>query len=141
MPYPSPRPQIHKLVLKRGLSGLGLFAGEEIKKGDFVIEYWGEPITDDEADRRGGKYLFNVKKGLTIDGTTRKNTARYINHTCTGKNCEPEIDGKRVYIYATKSIKPGEELTYNYGKEYWKEHMGPDNCRCGPCVEKRVKAK
>lgn len=132
MPYPKPRPTTHEFAVKRSYAGLGLFAKTPIKKGEFVIEYWGQIITDEEAEKKGGQYLFDLDEtSFTIDGTTRKNTARYINHSCK-PNCEPEQDGKRIYIMAIRDIAPGEELTYNYGKQYFKqmveEHGG---CRCG----------
>lgn len=121
---------IHEVRVGRSSAGLGLFAVDHMKKGDFVIEYWGPMLSDEEADEKGGAYLFEIDKEHTIDGTTRKNTARYINHSCK-PNCEPEIDGKRVFIYAIKNIKPGEELTYHYGKQYYEDFIKPNGCRCG----------
>ena len=119
--------------VKRSKAGLGLFAETGFKKDDFVIEYTGKRLTDDQADLKGGKYLFILKKNLVIDGTTRKNTARYINHSCR-PNCYPEIDEKKekINIYAKKKIEPGEELTYHYGKEYWLDHCQP--CKCEKCL-------
>ena len=120
-----------KLDVKRSSAGLGLFAGEPIKKGARIIEYIGEKITADEANRRGGKYLFEINDRWTIDGTTRKNTARYINHACKGAdNCEAEEDRGRIFILAKKNIAPGEELVYDYGEEYFDEHIKPFGCRC-----------
>ena len=75
-----------KTIVRRSKSGLGLFAGEDIKKKEFIIEYVGEVLTCKEADIRGGKYLFETSKNRFIDGSTRKNTARYINHSCA-PNC------------------------------------------------------
>ncbi len=94
-----------KVVSKRSSAGLGLFAGEDIKKGQLIIEYTGERITDEEADRRGGKYLFIVTDTLVIDGKGRENTARYINHACK-PNAEAEHDEEddRIYIRAKKNI-------------------------------------
>ena len=103
----------------RSSAGLGLRTLRDFKKGDEVIEYIGEKITSDEANQRGGKYLFELNDDYTIDGTTRKNLARYINHSCR-PNCEAELDEDelRVFIKARRAIKAGEELTYDYGKEY-----------------------
>ena len=122
------------LRVKRSSAGLGLFAVRPFKKGDFVIEYTGEKISSDEADLRGGKYLFTVDKNLVIDGKGRKNTARYINHSCK-PNCYAEVDEdeNRVRIYAKRAIKSGEELHYNYGKSYWSDHIEPYGCRCEKC--------
>ena len=115
--------------------GLGLFAGKEFKKGDLIIEYIGEKISDEEGDRRGGKYLFELNDDWMIDGTTRKNTARYINHSCR-PNCYPELDEaeERVFIYAKRKITPGEELTYNYGKNYFDIEIKPVGCKCAKCL-------
>src|SRR3989338_1816107 len=65
----------------RSSAGIGLFATAPIKKGALIIEYTGERITVDEADQRGGQYLFQVTDTLTIDGRGRENKARYINHS------------------------------------------------------------
>lgn len=123
-------------VVKKSTAGLGLFALREYKRGDFIIEYTGEKITTDEANRRGGKYLFTVSSEFTLDGKGRENTARYINHSCK-PNAEAELDEDelRVRIYAKKKILPGEEIMYDYGSEYWDEHIKPHGCRCAPCVK------
>jgi uncharacterized protein len=121
-------------TVKRSIAGLGLFATEPLKRGDFIIEYTGELISTEEADRRGGKYLFVVSDTKTIDGKERDNIARYINHSCT-PNAEAELDEDelRVRIYAKKKILPGEEIFYDYGSEYWDEHIKPYGCRCIGC--------
>jgi SET domain-containing protein len=131
---------INKVVVKRGSAGLGLFANTDFKKGELVIEYVGEKITDAEAQRRGGLYLFELNNDWTIDGKARSNIARYINHSCI-PNCYPELDEneERIFIYAKRSIKSGEELTYNYGKYYYDTIMGPEKCRCPRCTSKRLK--
>jgi SET domain-containing protein len=118
--------------VRRGVHGLGVFATGPIRKGELIAEYWGEVITEDEANRRGGKYLFELEKKMVIDGKTRANLARYVNHSCT-PNAEPEEDEEeqRVFILAKRDIKEGEEIGYDYGKEYWEEHIKPIGCRCG----------
>jgi len=128
------------LVVKRGINGLGLFAKSPIKKGDCIIEYVGEVITAAEANRRGGRYLFETSSNRHIDGTTRANTARYINHSCRA-NCEPDTVRGRVFIYAKRAINPGEELCYDYGKEYWNEYIKPKGCLCPKCVENKKNNK
>lgn len=127
---------------KKSQSGLGLFTLRDFKKGEMIIEYTGEKITEEEANRRGGKYLFELNDQWTIDGKGRENLARYINHSCK-PNCYPELDDKEehVYIYAKRNIKTGEELTYNYGKFYFSEIIGKDNCKCLSCLEKKTKVK
>jgi uncharacterized protein len=126
-------------VVKRSSAGLGLFAERDFKKGDLVIEYTGEVISDEEAQRRGGRYLFELNDDWTIDGKGRENTARYINHSCK-PNCRPELNDEetRVFIFAKRHIHAGEELTYNYGKYYFDVMFGKDGCRCEACNKKRT---
>jgi SET domain-containing protein len=128
------------LATKRGVNGLGLFAKVPMKKGDCVIEYIGDIINDAEANRRGGRYLFQTSKDRHIDGTGRHNTARYINHSCR-PNCEVDVIRGRVFVYAKRTITPGEELNYDYGKEYFDEHIKPKGCGCEKCVLKRQLVK
>lgn len=103
MRYPSPRPPQFELRVRRSVAGLGLFAGEEIPKGRFVIEYWGRLMRDEEAQKIGGRYLFEIENGNTIEGSTRKNTARYANHSCR-PNCEIRLTGNRVLLLSIKKI-------------------------------------
>ncbi len=126
-----------KPKIKRSRAGLGLFANNFYQKGDLVIEYLGEVISDKEAEKRGGKYLFELNDNWTIDGKRRTNLARYINHSCS-PNCYPELneDETRVYIYAKRNISPEEELTYNYGKDYFKQVIQPLGCKCEKCSSK-----
>ncbi len=125
-----------KLVkVKRGLAGLGLYAGENIKKGEKIIEYIGNILNKEEADKKiTAQYLFEVNRNKTIDGTPRWNIARYCNHSCDGQaNAESEIIKGRVFIQSIKSIKEGEEITYDYGEEFFDEHIKPHGCRCVKC--------
>ena len=117
------------VVVKRSSAGLGLFAARPFKKGERIIEYVGRVLSTAEEYTSKSKYLFEVNKRKTIDGADRSNVARYINHSCR-PNCEPEIERGRVYIDAIKSIKAGEELSYDYGEEYFNEHIRPFGCRC-----------
>jgi len=124
-----------KLKVKRSSAGLGLFADEQIKKGEFVVEYIGKMLTREEADRKGGKYLFEVSSRRTVNGSGRDNVARYINHSCK-PNCEVDIKKGRIFIYALRNIKVEDELNYDYGEEYVDEYIKPHGCRCKPCVKK-----
>lgn len=121
--------------IKRGRpgTGLALFATETFKKGDFIVEYTGEKITTERADSLGTKYLFEIDKDWTIDGSSRTNIARYINHSCL-PNAEAEIRGSRIYIEASKKILPGEEITIDYGDEYFDEFIRPHGCKCRLCT-------
>lgn len=121
-------------ITKRTRAGLGLFTTIPFKKGARVIEYTGEVISEEEANRRGGRYLFSINKKRTVDGRGREHMARYINHSCK-PNCYPEINASetRVFIFAKRAISAGEELTYNYGKEYTKQYCTP--CKCDACMK------
>lgn len=110
-------------------AGLGLFATRDFKKGERIIEYVGRVISKDEEYTSRSKYLFEVNKRKTIDGQARSNLARYINHSCK-PNCEPEIEKGRVFIDALKRITKGEEFVYDYGEEYFNDHIKPKGCRC-----------
>lgn len=130
----------YQLVVKRSSAGLGLFAGENIPKGVCLIEYVGRVISKEENETSRSKYLFEINARKTIDGAARTNTARYINHSCR-PNCEPEIHQGRVFIFSRRAIKAGEELSYDYGKEYWNEHIKPKGCKCPKCQEARSQSK
>lgn len=121
-----------KLLVKRSSAGLGLFAGEDIPKDVCLIEYFGRTISPQEEYTSKSKYLFGLNSRCTIDGTTRKNKARYINHSCR-PNAEAVIKNNRIFIMARRKIKTGEEIAYDYGKEYWNEHIKPHGCRCLKC--------
>lgn len=124
-----------KVKVKRSSAGLGLFAEEDIPKEQLIIEYTGERITEDEANERGGQYLFSVTDNLTIDGTGRENTARYINHSChPNAEAEHDEDEDRIFIRACKKIKAGEEITYDYGKDFFNDIISKKGCRCRKCT-------
>ena len=122
-----------KLVkVKRGLAGLGLFAGEDIKKGELIIEYIGNILNKEEAAKiNTNQYLFEVNRNKTIDGSVRWNIARYCNHACEeAGNAESEIKKGRVFVKAIKNIKNGDEILYDYGEEFVNEYIAPHGCRC-----------
>lgn len=125
----------------RSPTGLGLFATEPIKKGTKIIRYFG-PLLDcnkDEDDGVENKYLFQISKRWTIDGSVRANIARYINHACK-PNAESHVSVKkrRVTIRAIKRIEAGEEINYDYGVEYFKSYLKPIGCKCVACEKKRA---
>jgi SET domain-containing protein len=125
----------------RSVTGLGLFATREIKKHARIAEYKGPRVSTKDAERRerkGNRYLFEVNKKETIDGTPRSNLARYANHSCN-PNAEPIAYRGRIYIRALRRIKPGEEITYHYGMDYLRNVIGISNCRCGRCRRRRAK--
>ena len=113
------------------IAGQGLFAEQNIKQGTKIIRYIGEKITHEESERRlaaGNVYIFGLDEHSAIDGSTSKNTARYINHSCE-PNCHTEQFGYIIWIVAIRDIRAGEELTYNYGYEMNDEPAEP--CQCG----------
>lgn len=128
-----------KIKVKKSYAGLGLYADEDIKKGEKIIEYIGLIFLGKEANEvKTNMYLFEVSKNKTINGSVRWNKARYINHSCEG-NAESEIRQGRVYIVATKNIRKGEEITYDYGEEFFNEYIGKE-CRC-PAKKHKYSAK
>lgn len=127
--------------LGRSLTGLGLFATRPIRRRVRLAEYKG-PLLDvkaaEKAEARGNRYLFEVNSKWTIDGKSRNNVARYFNHSCN-PNCDTTIQGRRVFIFTLRAIKPGEELTYNYGGDYLRNVIGKSNCKCPRCRRRRAK--
>ena len=142
---PAPPPAIgNKYFLLRSspIQGRGAFAIRPIRRGTRIIEYTGEVISHDEADRRYDDgtmgrhhtFLFSVSNKKVIDAAVGGNEARFINHSCA-PNCEAIDDRSRIYIEAIRDIAPGEELTYDYAyerdgteDERWEKVYA---CRCG----------
>ncbi len=113
--------------------GEGLFAGAHIAQGDFIAEYTGRKISSKFADTLKTRYLFEVDERWTIDGELSSNIARYINHSCI-PNAEAEIHDSHIFILATRDIRPGEEITIDYGQEYFDEFIKPHGCKCARCA-------
>jgi hypothetical protein len=88
------------------------------------------------------KYLFELNNRWTIDGSVRKNIARYINHACK-PNAESDVSARKrkVVIRAIKNIEPGEEINYDYGTDYFKAYLKPIGCKCDACEKKRKKQR
>ncbi len=122
-------PRGYALSVCRSSAGKGLFAGEDIPKGVCIIEYTGRILKGEDAEGRGGKYLFEVSARKTIDGNFPSNPARYINHSCK-PNCEAIVRRGRVFVFSRARIKKGTELAYDYGKEYFDAFIKPKGCRC-----------
>jgi uncharacterized protein len=128
----------------RSPTGLGLFATKPIKKGTKIIRYFG-PLLDSKKkkdDAIENKYLFELNDRWTIDGSVRKNIARYINHACK-PNAESDVRPRKrkVFIRAIKNIEPGEEINYDYGTDYFKAYLKPIGCKCAACEKKRKKQR
>jgi SET domain-containing protein len=111
-------------VRQSDIQGLGAFATRAIRKGQRIVEYTGERISDEEADRRYDEskmsrhhtFLFTLDNKTVVDGAVGGGAAIYINHACE-PNCEAVITGKRIYIHSLRTIYPGEELLYDYQYE------------------------
>lgn len=121
-----------RFAVRRSRTGLGLFALENIPARKRIIEYTGPLIANEEVEKRRGRYFFGVNSKWSIDGSPRSNTARYINHSCA-PNAEAIVSGRRVWIWSKKRIKAGEEITYDYGQEYFEDYIRPAGCRCAKC--------
>ena len=129
-------------VRRSNVHGLGVFAAQRIPKGTRIIEYVGERVSHDEADRRyeekdandSHTFLFIVDSKTVIDAGVDGNDARFFNHSCD-PNCESTVEKRRVYIEAVRDIESGAELTYDY--QIQREDDDPQNidevfaCRCG----------
>ena len=129
-------------VRRSRVHGLGAFATRQIRKGTRIVEYLGDRVSHQEADRRyeskssddNHTFLFIVDRGIVIDGGVNGNEARFINHGCD-PNCESVTLDRRVFIEALRTIKSGEELKYDYS--IGRDKDDPPNvdevfaCHCG----------
>ena len=127
----------------RSRTGLGLFATEPIRKRAFIVEYKGRKLTTEQAEKletRGNRYLYEINSRWTIDGTSRRNLGRYANHSCR-PNAEADTIGHKVIIRAIKNIRTGDEITYNYGRDYLVNVITRHGCKCDKCRKKRADAR
>jgi len=153
----SSRSRVYR-VRKSTIQGRGVFATRRIGKGTRIIEYTGEQIGPEEADRRYDDdamdrhhtFLFGIDDDISVDAAVGGNAARYINHSCD-PNCEAVIEDDRIFIDAIKDIPSSAELVYDYQYERpgrfrasWKElyacHCGSPKCR-GIILKPRKKRK
>jgi SET domain-containing protein len=129
-----------QVAVKRSTTGLGLFALEAIPAGKPIIEYKGSILSEDEAEEKGGKYLYGLSNNRALDGSSRKNPARYINHSCK-PNAADRISRNRVWIWSLQDIEAGEEITTDYGLEYFDQYIKPIGCLCVKCASRSKTAK
>uniref|UniRef100_A0A803VP30 Histone-lysine N-methyltransferase, H3 lysine-36 specific n=1 Tax=Ficedula albicollis TaxID=59894 RepID=A0A803VP30_FICAL len=121
--------------------GWGLQAKTDIRKGEFVNEYVGELIDEEECRARiryaqehdiTNFYMLTLDKDRIIDAGPKGNYARFMNHCCQ-PNCETQkwcVNGDtRVGLFALVNIKAGTELTFNYNLECLGN--GKTVCKCG----------
>ncbi|KAJ7756983.1 hypothetical protein B0H16DRAFT_1416765 [Mycena metata] len=118
----------------------GLYAMEKISRGEMVIEYVGEVIRAQVAEKRekayerqgiGSSYLFRIDEDLVVDATKKGNLGRLINHSCD-PNCTAKIitinGEKKIVIYAKQEIELGDEITYDYHFPFEQDKIP---CLCG----------
>lgn len=116
--------------------GFGVFAMRPFKKGDRIIEYKGrvEKWGEQHHGFEGYAQLFHAGPGFVINPAVDGNIARFINHSCD-PNCEAILEGRRVFIEATRDIAAGEELFIDYalalGRRFTKQDVLDYRCRCG----------
>jgi uncharacterized protein len=126
----------------RSATGLGLFAAKSIAKRAYIVAYRGKRIPTAEAHRREregkAKYMFELNARWTIDGSSRRNLGRYINHACR-PNCEAVLRRGQLIFVSLREIAPGEEITLDYGKDYFDLFIAPLGCRCATCAKKAAK--
>jgi uncharacterized protein len=129
-------------VRRSAVHGHGVFARRRIRKGTRIIEYLGERLSHQEADRRyeykhvadNHTFLFIVDRRTVVDAGIDGNEARFINHSCD-PNCESVIERGHIYIEAVRTIQPGDELNYDY--RIARDHTDPPDidaifaCHCG----------
>jgi SET domain-containing protein len=122
----------------RSAAGLGLFATMPIERSAFIVEYSGPRIPTREAHARekisSARYMFEINSRWTVDGSARSNIGRYANHSCR-PNAESVLKKGKVILRALRAIEPGEEITYDYGEEYFELFIRPTGCRCAKCAE------
>jgi SET domain-containing protein len=116
----------------RSKTGFGLFATRVIERGEFIAYYLGRKIPNKIADELETKYLFELNSRYTIDGSTRRNLARYMNHSCR-PNADADSRKDKIVIAATRTIQPGDEITSNYGRSYFNTFIKPVGCKCLAC--------
>lgn len=119
-------------VQESKIAGKGCYAQRRFKKGELIGEYTGERISEAEADRRHVEgepfYIFLLEDGTCIDPKDNPSPLKYINHSCD-PNAESVEEKGHIYIKATKTIRPGAEITYEYHVQ-----SGDDDeldCECG----------
>ena len=127
-------------IKKSNIDKNGLYANCNIKKGTKIVEYKGKVIsvkqseTNPKYDNGKAIYLFNINKRYDLDGDFKFNSARLINHSCD-PNCEVFGTGQKIWVFAMKDIKQGEELSYDYGFNFDKDYKNyPCKCKSKKCV-------
>jgi uncharacterized protein len=120
----------------RSATGLGLFTTKALEPGAYIVTYRGKRIPTAEAKERerrfGAKYMFEIDRRWTIDGSSWRNLGRYINHSCEA-NSEARLRKGQMVLVTLRHIGPGEEITLDYGEEYFDLYLKASGCRCAAC--------
>ena len=134
-------PRLPRIVRRRSkVHGWGVFAVQPINKNTRIIDYAGELVRNRDSIAREGRYLeqgciwvFRLNRIWSRDAAVDGNIARFINHSCT-PNCWWEVVGQTIWIRASRRIRRGEELTYDYAT------IGDRTiqCRCRPGCTARL---
>jgi SET domain-containing protein len=127
--------QLPRIVRRRSaISGWGVYAAQPIAAETRIVEYKGQLIPQAEAWRREQRYLprqriwiFTINTRWARDAAFGGNIARYVNHACS-PNCYVDIEGHAIWIRASRAIRKGEELTYDYNTD----GVAGIPCRCRP---------
>jgi hypothetical protein len=130
-----------KYRIGRSKTGLGLYAIKPFRKREYIVTYRGRRIRSAEADQleaRGSRYMFEINSRWTIDGSSRLNRARYVNHSCRPNVEAIERRGGKIVYITRRKIKPGEEITVDYGKDYFEAFITKSRCLCEKCRERRA---
>uniref|UniRef100_A0A667ZRC9 Ash1 (absent, small, or homeotic)-like (Drosophila) n=1 Tax=Myripristis murdjan TaxID=586833 RepID=A0A667ZRC9_9TELE len=121
--------------------GWGIRTKEPLRSGQFIIEYLGEVVSEQEFRNRmmeqyfshSGHYCLNLDSGMVIDSYRMGNEARFINHSCE-PNCEMQkwsVNGVyRIGLFALKDMSSGTELTYDYNFHSFNTEE-QQVCKCG----------
>ena len=136
-----PAKHLPKVVRRRSaISGWGVYAGQPLEEDAFIVEYKGELVPQAEAWRREQRYLprqriwlFNINTRWARDAAFGGNIARYINHACH-PNCYVDVIGQHIWIRASRAIRKGEELTYDYNTD----GVAGIRCRCRPSCRRTI---
>lgn len=128
----------HPLVVFKPspIHGTGGFARVNIRRGKRIIEYVGVKLSKAAAQaelEKQNTYIFTLDDDYDIDGSVAWNAARFFNHSCA-PNCETQIVGDRIWVYALHHIVAGEELTYNYNHGLDDYQDRPCHCGASSCV-------
>lgn len=124
-------------------AGRGLYAAQDIKEGEWIVEYTGEVIEYREARLRGLKGRASHIRSLLplvwcIDGAKacsggamandprdiRKTNAKMVNYHTRFNEFLRNPKHSLVYLKALRNIEAGEEIYVDYGCDYWTSHLG-----------------